>query len=183
MSNSAVDRRVLWNQLPELVMDYSQGAARQPETAACALSIVSTINRAQTPLRIPRQQNMIRPGVRRSKLHAKFHAHGHPGTLSSTDCAPPAASSTPAKSRAGGIKVRRLMGTSPLPTPAISSVARGTQRLNFSMRGPWSRALNNSAVEWSRALNNSAVEWSRALNDSAVECRVLWNTLPELGKD
>ena len=48
-----------------------------------------------------------------------------------------------------------------LPIPVIGSVARGTQRLNCSMRGSMERALNNSAVE----------------------CRVLWNQLPELVKD
>ena len=26
-------------------------------------------------------------------------------------------------------------------------------------------------------------QWSRALSNSAIECRVLWNQLPELGKD
>ena len=51
--------------------------------------------------------------------------------------------------------------TSLLPIPAIGSIARGTQRLNCSMRGSMERALNNSAVE----------------------CRVLWNQLPELVKD
>ena len=52
-------------------------------------------------------------------------------------------------------------GSSPFPIPVIGSIARGTQRLNCSMHGPWSRALNNSAVE----------------------CRVLWNQLPEFVKD
>ena len=48
-----------------------------------------------------------------------------------------------------------------LPIPVIGSIARGMQRLNCSMHGPWSRALNNSAVDR----------------------RVLWNQLPELVKD
>ena len=51
--------------------------------------------------------------------------------------------------------------TSLLPIPVIGSIARGTQRLNCPMHAPWSRALNNSAVE----------------------CRVLWNQLLESVKD
>ena len=52
-------------------------------------------------------------------------------------------------------------GISLLPIPVIGSIARGTQRLSCSTHAPWSRALNNSAVE----------------------CRVLWNQLPEFVKD
>ena len=48
-----------------------------------------------------------------------------------------------------------------LAIPVIGSIARGTQRLNCSMRGSMERALSNSAVE----------------------CRMLWNQLPEVVKD
>ena len=51
--------------------------------------------------------------------------------------------------------------TSLLPIPAIGSIARGTQPLNCSMHAPWSRALNNSAIE----------------------CRVLWNQFRDFAKD
>ena len=61
------------------------------------------------------------------------------------------------------LRVLARVRASPLRIPVIGSIARGDQRLNCStsMRGPWSRALNSSAVE----------------------CRVLWNQLPEFVKD
>ena len=59
------------------------------------------------------------------------------------------------------VGLARAVEVSLFPIPEIGSMARGTQWPNCSVYGPWSRALNNSAIA----------------------CRVLWNQLPELGKD
>ena len=61
----------------------------------------------------------------------------------------------------GALGSCRRSTASPFPILVIGSIARGTRRLNCSMRASTGRASSNSAVEY----------------------RVLWNQFPELRKD
>ena len=87
--------------------------------------------------------------TRQPKLAASRRLRGSPRTPLRT-----AARTPPATSCTSMLRTRAAV-SSLLPIPVIGSIARGTQRLNCSMRGSMERALNNSAVE----------------------CRVLWNQL------